>query len=113
MASTTSSIQDRTGEFRSVLQQAQKRQVSSKVGAQRQSLLSDIQRREANGSPNGELKPGKKARSEFARRAADIGRGIGGTMAKLERLAQRERCSRSAHARARLTVASGQAQDAL
>jgi len=87
---TTTSIQDRTAEFRSVLTQVQKRQALSKVGAQRQSLLSDTQRREANGSPNGEAKGGRKGgRSEFARRAAEIGRGITGTMAKLERLAQR------------------------
>ncbi|KAI9821480.1 MAG: cis-Golgi t-SNARE syntaxin [Thelocarpon impressellum] len=85
---TAVSIQDRTGEFRSVLFQVQKRQSTAKIGAQRQSLLSDTQRREANGSPNGEVRPGKRARSEFARNAAEIGRGITGTMAKLERLAQ-------------------------
>lgn len=85
----TTSIQDRTAEFRTVLAQAQKRQSSTKVGAQRQSLLSDAQRRAANGSPNGEFKhPKKGARSEFARKAAEIGRGITGTMEKLERLAQ-------------------------
>ncbi|KAI9852301.1 MAG: cis-Golgi t-SNARE syntaxin, partial [Thelocarpon superellum] len=82
------SIQDRTGEFRSILNVAQKRQVTSKVGAQRQSLLTETQRREANGSPNGHAPTGKRARSEFARRAAEIGRGITGTMVKLERLAQ-------------------------
>ncbi|KZF20416.1 syntaxin-5 [Xylona heveae TC161] len=80
------SIQDRTSEFRSILTQAQKRQTSSRFGPQRQSLLSDSQRREANGSPTGGVKRG--SRSEFARRAAEIGRGITGTMAKLERLAQ-------------------------
>ncbi|KAH0553241.1 hypothetical protein GP486_006599, partial [Trichoglossum hirsutum] len=85
---TTTSIQDRTAEFRSVLTQVQKRQALSKVGAQRQSLISDTQRREANGSPNGDAKGRKGARSEFARRAAEIGRGITATMAKLERLAQ-------------------------
>ncbi|KAI9675084.1 MAG: cis-Golgi t-SNARE syntaxin [Caeruleum heppii] len=88
---TASSIQDRTAEFRSVLTQVQKRQASSsKIGAQRQSLLSDTQRREANGSPTGTSKQpgGRRARSEFARKAADIGRGITGTMGKLERLAQ-------------------------
>lgn len=92
---TTSSVQDRTGEFRSVLTQLQKRQGMSRVGAQRQSLLSDTQRDEANDSPaaNGKKRSG---RSEFARRAAEIGRGITGTMAKLERLAQRRsfQCSR-------------------
>ncbi|MCJ1258683.1 cis-Golgi t-SNARE syntaxin [Lignoscripta atroalba] len=85
----TTSIQDRTAEFRAVLAQAQKRQSSNKVGSQRQSLLTDSQRRAANGSPNGEVKGGRRgARSEFARRAAEIGRGITGTMEKLERLAQ-------------------------
>ena len=86
----TTSVQDRTAEFRAVLAQAQKKQSLSKLGAQRQSLLSDAQRRAADGSPNGEVKGGKKnARSEFARNAAQIGRGITGTMEKLERLAQR------------------------
>jgi syntaxin 5 len=78
-----SSIQDRTNEFRSVLTQVQKRQASSKAGSQRQSLLTDAQKA-ANGSADG-----KPRRSEFARRAAEIGRGIGGTMSKLEKLAQR------------------------
>ncbi|MCJ1462116.1 cis-Golgi t-SNARE syntaxin [Pseudocyphellaria aurata] len=85
----TTSIQDRTAEFRAVLAQAQKRKSSAKVGAQRQSLLSENQRRAANGSPNGEPNgPRKGTRSEFARKAAEIGRGITGTMEKLERLAQ-------------------------
>lgn len=86
---TTSSIQDRTAEFKAVLAQAQKNRNSTRVGAQRQSLLTDAQRRAANGSPNGETKgPRRGARSEFARKAAGIGRGITGTMEKLERLAQ-------------------------
>lgn len=80
----TTSIQDRTNEFRSILTQAQKKQASSKVGAQRTSLLSDAQRRQANGSPVGT----RQARSEFARNAVQIGRGITATMGKLERLAQ-------------------------
>ncbi|KAF2003815.1 syntaxin-5 [Amniculicola lignicola CBS 123094] len=75
------SIQDRTDEFRSILAQAQRRQAQSKVGVQRQSLLSSQQKSDANGNP-------QRQRSEFARKAADIGRGISGTMAKLERLAQ-------------------------
>lgn len=84
------SIQDRTAEFRTVLAQAQKNLSSKKVGAQRQSLLTDAQRRAANGSPNGNAKgPRRAARSEFARKAAEVGRGITGTMEKLERLAQR------------------------
>ena len=79
----TTSVQDRTAEFRAVLAQAQKKQASTK-GAQRP-LLTESQKRAANG--NGEVK--KVARSEFARRAAEIGRGITRTMEKLERLAQR------------------------
>ncbi|KAK2803554.1 cis-Golgi t-SNARE syntaxin [Onygenales sp. PD_10] len=81
------SIQDRTPEFQSILNQAQKRIASSKSGPQRQALLSDAQRKEANGSPNGTAGGKRVARSEFARRAAEIGRGITGTMAKLQRLA--------------------------
>ena len=80
-----SSIQDRTNEFRSVLAQAQKRQASSKVGGQRQSLLSEAQKAAANGSTDG-----KPRRSEFARKAAEIGKGIEATMGKLEKLAQCE-----------------------
>lgn len=83
------SIQDRTAEFRTVLAQAQKKRSSAKVGTQRQSLLTDTQRRATNGSPNGESKGARKgAISEFARKAAEIGRGITGTVEKLERLAQ-------------------------
>ncbi|KAF2747467.1 putative ER-golgi SNARE complex subunit Sed5 [Sporormia fimetaria CBS 119925] len=73
------SIQDRTEEFRAILAQAQRKQALSKSGAQRQSLLSNQQKAEANG---------KKQRSEFARSAAEIGRGIAATMGKLERLAE-------------------------
>lgn len=83
------SIQDRTTEFQSILGQARKRLASSKVGAQRQALLTDAQRKDANGSPDGDQQNGsRRARSEFARKAAEIGRGITGTMAKLQRLAQ-------------------------
>ena len=85
----TSSIQDRTVEFRAVLAQAQKRHSSTRVGSQRQSLLTDSQRQAANGSPIGDGKGSRKgARSEFARRAAEIGRGITSTMEKLGRLAE-------------------------
>jgi syntaxin 5 len=81
----STSIQDRTNEFRTILTQAQKRQSSTKGGAQKQSLLSDTQKREANGT----AQPGKPgSRSEFARNAAQIGRSITSTMGKLERLAQ-------------------------
>lgn len=79
----STSIQDRTAEFKSILVQIQKRNASNKVGAQRQSLLSESQKG-ANGSA-GE----KPRRSDFARRAAEIGRGIAGTIGKLEKLAQR------------------------
>lgn len=82
------SIQDRTVEFRSILGQAQKRLVPSKVGVQRQALLSDTQRAQANGSPDGIGSGANRARSEFARRAAEIGRGITATTAKLQRLAE-------------------------
>lgn len=77
------SIQDRTNEFKSILAQAQKRQ-TVKPPQQRQSLLSDQQQKEANG----DAAP-RSARSQFARDAATIGRGITATMGKLERLAQR------------------------
>ncbi|KAJ6133508.1 hypothetical protein N7471_008723 [Penicillium samsonianum] len=85
---TGPSIQDRTSEFSAILGHAQKRLGTSKVGSQRQALLTDAQRRQANGSPQGAAQEAKAARSEFARRARDIGRGITGTMAKLQRLAE-------------------------
>ena len=81
---TTTSVQDRTAEFRAVLAQAQKKQASTKAGAQRQSLLTDSQKRAANGDVTGKKGP----RSEFARKAAETGRGITSTMEKLDRLAQ-------------------------
>ena len=83
----STSIQDRTTEFRTILSQAQKRNVAGKGALQRQSLLSDAQKREANGHPPGGI---KGSRSEFARNAAQIGRGITSTMGKLEKLAQRK-----------------------
>ena len=85
MVSTT--IQDRTNEFRTILTQAQKRNTATKGGPQRQSLLTDAERHEANGASSNPSKPG---RSEFARNALQIGRGISATMGKLERLAQRK-----------------------
>ncbi|RYP77508.1 hypothetical protein DL771_001081 [Monosporascus sp. 5C6A] len=75
------SVQDRTSEFRSVLAQVQKRQATSKVGAQRRSLLTDSEKAAANG----DAQPHR--RSEFARKASEIGRGIAATMGKLEKLA--------------------------
>lgn len=79
------SIQDRTSEFKSVLAQAQRKQSSSKVSSQRRSLLTDAQKDAANGHAGGPPR-----RSEFARKAAEIGRGISATMGKLEKLAQCE-----------------------
>jgi syntaxin 5 len=105
-----SSIQDRTNEFRSVLTQVQKRQATSKVGAQRQSLLTDSQKAAANGSATGD---GKPRRSEFARRAAEIGRGISVTMGKLEKLAQRTALWREIWRYCMLTLHSGQEENAL
>ncbi|PNP49367.1 hypothetical protein THARTR1_09689 [Trichoderma harzianum] len=61
------SIQDRTAEFKSVLAQAQRRQNANKAAA------------------NGDA---RARRSDFARNAAEIGRGISATMGKLEKLAQ-------------------------
>lgn len=83
------SIQDRTSEFKSVLAQAQRKQNASKVGSQRRSLLNDAQKAAADGNAP------PPRRSDFARNAADIGRGISATMGKLEKLAQRKtrRCS--------------------
>jgi syntaxin 5 len=75
------SIQDRTSEFHSILKQTQKRISSSKVGAQRQALLSDVQHSDSAPSPS-------RSRSEFARKAGEIGRGITATTAKLQRLAE-------------------------
>ncbi|KAF2030293.1 syntaxin-5 [Setomelanomma holmii] len=75
------SIQDRTDEFRSILAQAQKRQAQSKTGAQRQSLLTAQEKAQANSST-------QRQRSEFARNAAEVARGVASTMQKLERLSQ-------------------------
>lgn len=109
---TGPSIQDRTSEFSAILGQAQKRMGTSKVGSQRQALLTDAQRRQADPSPPG-AQDAKAARSEFARRARDIGRGITGTMAKLQRLAECE-YSRNIICRQLLTMGfSGETQNTL
>ena len=71
----THSIQDRTPEFRSILQQAQKRLAHQKAPGPRSRATSPAP-------------PTRKQRSEFARKAAEIGRGIAGTVSKLERLGQ-------------------------
>ncbi|GAB7359764.1 hypothetical protein MBLNU230_g6935t1 [Neophaeotheca triangularis] len=81
----TSSIQDRTPEFRSILAQAQKtiaRQRKQGGGAQAQPLLPSPQH-DGTATP-----PTRKQRSEFARNAAAIGRGISATMGKLQRLGE-------------------------
>lgn len=84
---TAVSIQDRTTEFRSILGQAQKRIAQSKPGPQRQAFAQHLQQQSdgANGTAGA-----KHPRSEFARRAAEIGRGITATTGKLQRLAQCE-----------------------
>lgn len=74
--SSTSSIQDRTPEFRSILTQAQKTLARQrKTPQQQQPLL-----------PSQPLT--RKQQSEFARSAASIGRGISTTMSKLQRLGE-------------------------
>jgi len=82
--SRTSAIQDRTPEFHSILAQAQKQLARQrKPGApplQQQPLLP-----QQNGSTT---PPTRKQRSEFARNAAAIGRGISATMGKLQRLGE-------------------------
>jgi syntaxin 5 len=80
MPAHSHSIQDRTPEFRAILKEASHR-LKSAPNSQRASLLAASQKRDA--SPSAIAK-----RSEFARKAAEIGRGINGAMAKLERLAQ-------------------------
>jgi syntaxin 5 len=75
-----SSIQDRTPEFRSILAQAQKTLARQrKGGPQAQPLV------QSNGAAT---PPTRKQRSEFARNAAAIGRGISATMGKLQRLGE-------------------------
>ncbi|KAF7187687.1 Integral membrane protein sed5 [Pseudocercospora fuligena] len=79
---THSSIQDRTPEFRSILTQARKSLARQRKagGAQSQPLLP-----QQNGTAT---PPTRKQRSEFARSAAGIGRGISATMGKLQRLGE-------------------------
>lgn len=74
--SSTSSIQDRTPEFRSILSQAQKSLARQRRTAQQQ-------------QPQPQNVPlTRKQQSEFARSAAQIGRGISTTMSKLQRLGE-------------------------
>lgn len=78
-------IQDRTTEFKSILHAAQRnRTQNAKLAATRQSLLSPSEKQAANG--NGVTPAGQ--RSEFARQATEISRGVSGAMAKLQRLAE-------------------------
>ncbi|KAK1080928.1 Integral membrane protein SED5 [Friedmanniomyces endolithicus] len=85
--SHTTTIQDRTPEFRSILSQAQKslarqrKPLGGSTPQHSQHLLPSSQ----NGSAT---PPTRKQRSEFARNAAGIGRGISATMGKLQRLAE-------------------------
>lgn len=82
---THSSIQDRTPEFRSILTQAQKSLARHRKpgtsAPQSQPLLP--QPSDGTATP-----PTRKQRSEFARNAANIGRGISATMGKLQRLGE-------------------------
>jgi syntaxin 5 len=78
MPPTHNTVQDRTPEFLAILRDASHR-LKSAPNSQRASLLSASQKRAAS--------PAQR-HSEFARRAADIGRGITATMGKLERLTQ-------------------------
>ncbi|KAL2258853.1 hypothetical protein VTK26DRAFT_7675 [Humicola hyalothermophila] len=71
-------INDRTAEFRHIVTAAQRKQ-ATKPGSQR--LLGDARKSAAGGAA-------QPRRSEFARNAAEIGRGISATMGKLEKLAQ-------------------------
>lgn len=112
-----SRLQDRTVEFQAVVQQAARRQAQAKGGAgataqKKRSMMllgnsnNDSQRQQQAQqqaqpllSPDGYPDSSAAARpvssrSEFARRAAEIGRGISSTMAKLERLAL---CTSSPH----------------
>lgn len=76
------SIQDRTAEFHTVVSSLSRRINRPPSTAAKVPLLSDVPDRPSSTT-------GKKAaRSEFARRAAEIGRSINSTMGKLERLAQ-------------------------
>ncbi|KXL44226.1 hypothetical protein M433DRAFT_72707 [Acidomyces richmondensis BFW] len=82
--SHTSSIQDRTPEFHSVLAQAQKQ-----LARQRKPGALPLQQKPILPHQNGSATPPtRKQRSEFARNAAAIGRGIAATMGKLQRLGE-------------------------
>ncbi len=96
-------INDRTSEFRHIVTAAKRKQ-AAKPGSQR--LLGDVQR----GAESGGEQP---RRSEFARNAADIGRGISATMGKLQKLAQRRQCYHVRPQSRALTSRSGQEEIAV
>jgi len=73
------SVQDRTAEFHTVVTSLSRRINRPPSAAAKQPLLSDVPDRPSSTTGR---------RSEFARRAADIGKSINSTMGKLERLAQ-------------------------
>ena len=64
----------RLNEFQAIVREQQRRKVKK----------SPIEAQNANGAAGGT----RRQRSEFARQAAQIGRGISGTMGKLQKLAQ-------------------------
>lgn len=77
------SIQDRTTEFHALTTSASKRLNRNNPSSAHQRLLN-------NQNPDEQAKGRRQGgRGEFARRAAEIGRGITDTMGKLERLAMR------------------------
>lgn len=78
----TTSIQDRTTEFRSILTQAQKR-LAQKPGSR-----PNIPNGNTTSTGPSDPATARQKRSDFARKAAEIGRGIATTVSKLERLGQ-------------------------
>ncbi|RPA80888.1 t-SNARE [Ascobolus immersus RN42] len=72
------SIQDRTAEFHAHVKTLS-RKIKRPPGTSKAPLLSDYD--------NADAAPRKPSRSEFARKAAEVGRSINDTMTKLERLA--------------------------
>jgi len=79
-------IQDRTSEFQSCVSTISRRLPSASNS--RQALLSHANSASAP-LMGSDMKQRKVSKSEFARRAAEIGRQITATVGKLERLAQR------------------------
>lgn len=83
------SAQDRTAEFKTVLAQARRRLPAAKAGAQRNFLRNDVEKASllSDAERAAERGGNRPRKSEFARRAASIGRGIASVMDKLEKLA--------------------------